>query len=277
LQPEARLLKKALIFSAFFVLFSPSVFADACPPLRIDESSRVKYVYDGDTLQLKDGRKVRLIGIDTPEIFSKRQAIARDIKASGERARAALQKQLGLANQRIGLAYGAQRFDRYGRTLAHVFLPSGKNLQAWLIAQGYAIAFTTPPNDRMSHCYQQQEARARQLTLGIWKLPRYQVKHSGQLNETSQGFYRLQGKVSRIWQSKNKLTILLDNIVDIKIYKNDLPNFNKHMLNNLQGKKIRVRGWLRQKKMSASQQKTNQNKNRYFMSLRHPDALKVIH
>ena len=57
----------------------------------------------------------------------------------------------------IGLAYGNQRLDRYGRTLAHAYLPDGLNLQAWLIEQGHAIAFTTPPNDRMSDCYRQRE------------------------------------------------------------------------------------------------------------------------
>ena len=170
------LLKKALIISAFFYVSTFNVLAGVCPPQHIDESVRVNYVHDGDTLQLEDGRKIRLLGIDTPEIFSKHQVISEDIKLGGERAKAELQKQLSLVNQRISLAYGPQRFDRYKRTLAHVFLPDGKNIQAWLVSHGHAIAFTTPPNDRMSDCYKKQEKQARDLKLGIWKLPQYQLK-----------------------------------------------------------------------------------------------------
>jgi len=272
LQLNTRLLKKALIFSAFFYVQPSSVYAFACPPRHIDESVRVNYVYDGDTLQLEDGRKVRLMGIDTPEVFSRHRNIADDIKLSGERARAALQQQLSQANQRISLAYGPQRFDRYKRTLAHAFLPNGKNIQAWLISQGHAIAFTTPPNDRMSDCYRQQELEARQLKRGIWKLPQYQLKRSGDLDKSSQGFHRLQAKVTRIWQSRKKVTLFLDDKIELKIYNNDLPNFNVHMLNNLDHKNVQVRGWLRVKKMNQN----SQNKISFIMTLRHPDSIKVL-
>jgi len=272
LQLNTRLLKKALIFSAFFYVQPCSVYAFACAPRHIDESARVNYVYDGDTLQLEDGRKVRLMGIDTPEIFSRHGNIADDIKLSGERARAALQQQLSLANQRIGLAYGPQRFDRYRRTLAHAFLPNGKNIQAWLISQGYAIAFTTPPNDRMSDCYRQQELEARQHERGIWKLPQYQLKRSEDLDKSSHGFHRLQAKVTRIWQSRKKVTLFLDDNIELKIYNNDLPNFNVYMLNNLEYKNVQVRGWLRVKKMNQN----SQNKVSFIMTLRHPDSIKVL-
>jgi len=267
------LLKKALLFSAFFYVCSVSSAATVCPPQHIDESARVNYVYDGDTLQLEDGRKIRLLGIDTPEVFSKRKHIADDIKQQGEAAKVALQKQLSLANNRISLAYGPQRFDRYRRTLAHVFLPNGKNLQAWLISQGYAIAFTTPPNDRMSNCYQQQEAQAIKSQRGIWQLPKYQIKRSNQLTQNSDGFHRIQAKVTRIWQSQYRVTLFLDENIEVQIYRNDLLNFNAQMLNNLQNKSVLIRGWLHVKKSN----KNMQNKPRFKMSLRHPDAIKVLH
>jgi endonuclease YncB( thermonuclease family) len=271
LQLNVQLLKKALIFSAFFYV-SFQAHAFDCPPQHIDEAVRVNYVYDGDTLQLEDGRKIRLMGIDTPEIFSRRGQVAADIKRQGEKARVVLQQQLGLSKQRVGLAFGPQRFDRYNRTLAHVFLPNGKNLQAWLIAQGYAIAFTTPPNDRMSSCYQQQEAHARKLKLGIWTLPQYQLKRTPQLNASSEGFHRLQGSVTRILKGHRRVTLFLDEKVEIKIHQYDLHNFNVHMLNNLAQKNIQIRGWLR----STGPTNAAQNKSRFIMTLRHPDALKVL-
>jgi len=276
LQLKACLLKKALVFSAFFyvLLFSAGEAAGSkvCPPQHINESARVNYVYDGDTLQLEDGRKIRLLGIDTPEIFSKRRSIAKETKRRGERAKSALQQLLNSSNQQIGLSFGAQRFDRYQRTLAHLFLPDGTNLQAQLISQGYAIAFTTPPNDRMSDCYQQQEAIAIKQKLGIWRLPQYQLKQTSQLTNNSNGFHRLRAKVTHIWKSANRLTLLLDGRVEVKIHNRDFANFNAHMLNTLENKQVEMRGWLRLKKSL----KNENNKTQYIMTLRHPDAIKVL-
>ncbi len=273
LQFKTCLLKKALIFSAFFYVLSFNLQASVCAPQHIDGSARVNYVYDGDTLQLEDGRKVRLLGIDTPEVFSRRSNITEDIKRSGERAKTALRQQLAQSNQRISLAYGPQRFDRYGRTLAHVFLPSGKNLQAELIRQGHAIAFTTPPNDKMSSCYQQQEVQARKAKKGIWALPQYQLKYTRNLTQNSVGFHRLQAKVTRIWQDNFKVTLFLDGIVEVKIRRFDMPNFNAYMLNNLKNKTVEIRGWLHAKTTAQNKH----NKTRFLMRLRHPDAIKVLH
>jgi len=257
------LLKKALKFSVFFcVCTSLNAYANECSPQSIDESVSVNYVYDGDTLQLEDGRKVRLIGIDTPEVFSKKRHIPSEIKASGQRARTALQQQLSKAKMRVGLDYGQQRFDRYGRTLAHVFTAEGVNVQAHLIKQGHAIAFTTPPNDRLSNCYQQQENLARQAKRGIWQLAQYQLLEISQLKKAKQGFQRLQGKVTQLKKNSKHITLVIGGILNVRIYKKDWPNFSLHHLNTLQGKRVRVRGWLHKKKQ------------RYQLNIRHPDALK---
>jgi len=260
------LLKKALNFSAFFCVFictllvSPTINADVCPPQRIDETARVIHVYDGDTIKLEGGRKVRLLGIDTPEVFSKKRAIPSEIKASGERASAALKQLLRNADMRVGLAYGQQKQDRYGRMLAHVFTKAGVNVQAKLIQQGHAVAFTTPPNDRMSDCYKQQEEIARQSQHGIWQLSQYHLKQVHQLPSVRSGFQRVQGRVNKVKQSKRRITFEMGKLW-VSIYKKDWPNFSLHDLKALQGKAIRVRGWLRK------------NKKGYSMNLRHPDAI----
>ena len=256
------LLKKALKFSAFFcACISLNVTANECPPRQIDESVKVNTVYDGDTVQLEDGRKVRLIGIDTPEVFSKKRHIPREIKASGQRARRALQQQLNKADMRVGLNYGQQQFDRYGRTLAHIFTPEGINLQAYLIRQGHAIAFTTPPNDRLSDCYQQQEVLARQAGRGIWRLAQYQLLDISQLSSAKQGFQRIQGQVTQLKKAGKHITLVIGGVLNVRIYKKDWRNFSLSHLNTLQGKRIRVRGWLHKKK------------EYYQINIRHPDAL----
>ncbi len=257
-------MKKVLIFSAFFYVqgISSQALAD-CPPSRIDQTVQVRHVYDGDTLQLSDGRKVRLIGLDTPEIHSKKRPIPAAIKAMGVTARKALISQLDASDWRIGLAFGMQAKDHYGRVLAHAYRADGQNIQASLIEQGLAIAFTTPPNDRKSPCYREHELRAQQLNLGIWSMPAYQLKTSFQLAPSSHGFHRLKGRVTDQWEGRNKLTLLLDGRVRLKIYDDNRANFSGHMLQQLNGKMIEVRGWLKPRK----------GKHPWSMVLRHPDAM----
>jgi endonuclease YncB( thermonuclease family) len=282
--PQTARLKRALFCSAlFYVLLTAPAFADSgsnnpsgadepvlCPPQRIEQTARVNYVYDGDTLQLESGRKIRLIGIDTPEVFSRKHHIPADIKQQGLEARDALQALLNQSSRQVQLAYGQQARDRYGRTLAHVFLPDGTNLQAELISRGHAIAFTTPPNDRMSDCYRTQEQRARQQQLGIWQLPQYQIRYTQHTLGHLGGFHRLQGQVTEVTQSKSRIRLQLGPQLEINIYKNDWTNFSLHQLLNLQGKTVRVRGWVKPLKHSN---KTADTPPRYRLTLRHRDAL----
>jgi len=270
-------LKKALFCSVFFYVFAPATAFSApgadsprCPPQRIEQSARVNYVYDGDTVQLENGRKIRLIGIDTPEVHSRKHSIPADIKAQGHAARDTLQSLLNRSSRRVQLAYGQQAQDHYGRTLAHVFLPDGTNLQAELLARGHAIAFTTPPNERMSDCYRSQEQRARQQQLGIWQLPQYQIRHTQQTLDKLDGFHRLQGQVTEVTQSKSRIRLQLGPQIEVNIYKNDWVNFSLHQLLNLQGKTVRVRGWVKPVKHSS---KTADTPPRYRLTLRHRDAL----
>ncbi len=261
-----RLLKKVLILSAFFYaqLFLQPVLAN-CPPSKVDQVARVEHVYDGDTLKLQDGRKVRLIGIDTPEIHSKKRDIPEPVREKGIAARQALQAQLRSAGWQVSLSYGLESKDRYGRVLAHVYLPSGLNLQSWLLEEGHAIAFTTPPNDRMSDCYREQETKARLSNKGIWGLPAYQLHTSFQLSASSQGFHRLTGRVTDTWKDSKRLILVIDQKVRLKIYKKDLQNFNSHQLSRLEGRTIEVRGWL----------KPQRGKHPWSMVLRHQDSLTV--
>ncbi len=272
---QNRFIKKALIFSAFFYVSfyvsASSAEVAACAAIKAEEPAQVKTVYDGDTVQLRDGRKVRLIGIDTPEIYSRKRTIAADVKARGEAARRALAERLQQSGQRVLLAYGNERFDRYGRTLAHVYLDDGTNLQAWLITQGHAIAFTTPPNDRMSPCYRLQEQGAREAGRGIWQMPQYQLKAPHQLHEQSRGFHRLAGTVSIVQQSSKRLTLRLDRRVDININKGDLQYFDSHWLQGLEGKAIEVRGWLR----AWTSDRDPHQRVRFAMRLRHPDSIQL--
>ncbi len=268
----AYVIKKALIFSAFFCASNILLAQDFnCPPPRIDETATVDYVYDGDTLKLQDGRKLRLIGIDTPELHSRKRSIDEREKRQGEAARAALVDLLKAVDNRISIAYGVERYDRYNRTLAHVYLSDGTSVQAWLIDQGYGIAFTTPPNDRMSSCYRQQENDARKSKRGIWSSRRFQAKSVAELDSRSRGFHIVRARVTDIWQGRKSVTLLLDNQLKLTVHQSDLKNFNHYMLQNLKGKKVQVRGWLRVQKSKSKQQAAWL----YMMTLRHSDSISL--
>lgn len=77
----------------------------------------VRYVIDGDTLVLASGVRVRLQGIDTPEVARGR--------APGEpwsqQAKAFTQRFVATAGGHVRLSFGDERQDRYGRCLAFVW------------------------------------------------------------------------------------------------------------------------------------------------------------
>ncbi len=172
------------------VLFNTlPAFADAaCATEHFDETAKVRYVHDGDTLQLNDGRKVRLIGINTPEL-------ARDNKAAeafANEAKNAL-KLLFNSNKSVNLLYGKDKTDRYGRLLAHALLNDGQNVQALLLKQGYASVIIIPPNTRFAACYLEMEHEARCNKTGLWQSEN--ILQAKQLRKQDIGFHLVRGKV----------------------------------------------------------------------------------
>jgi micrococcal nuclease len=136
----------------------------------------VSRVVDGDTLKLSNGEKVRLIGIDTPELHSSNKLdrdAARSKKDSslimgmGKKA-ADLTKGLVLGKS-IRIEYDVKKRDRYGRILAYIYLDDGTFVNAKLIEEGYAQVMTVPPNVKYSDLFIKLERQARQAGKGLWK------------------------------------------------------------------------------------------------------------
>lgn len=121
----------------------------------------VRYVIDGDTLVLRSGEKVRLIGVDTPE--SKRRNTPVQYFALDA---AAFTKKL-VEKKWVELEYGEERRDAYDRILAYVFLEDGTFLNAELIKEGYAFAYTRFPHKYLDQ-FRQYEREARLAARGLW-------------------------------------------------------------------------------------------------------------
>ena len=127
------------------------------------EKAVVSSVIDGDTIKLADGRSVRLIGLDTPEL----NLPDGPIEYYGLQAKEfTKQKLLG---ETIYLEYGEERFDEYDRTLAYVYLDDGTMFNADLLEQGYAHLLTIAPNTRYLDSFKEFLITARRSKQGLWQ------------------------------------------------------------------------------------------------------------
>ncbi len=120
-------------------------------------------VVDGDTLRVRvDGRteRVRLIGIDTPELAGD-QCFARE-------AADAMTSLVGARPVRLDSDPTQGNRDKHGRLLRHVVLPDGRLAANVLIAEGYGRVYTKASAQRHHAQYQASEAKARAARLGVW-------------------------------------------------------------------------------------------------------------
>lgn len=124
----------------------------------------VTRVVDGDTAEmLVDGAEVdvRFIGIDTPEAV----APDRPVECFGRRASAYTEARL--RGRTVRLEFDVERTDRFGRTLAYVWV--GRELfNETLVAQGYAVVTTFPPNVRYVDRLIDAQRDARTAGRGLW-------------------------------------------------------------------------------------------------------------
>jgi endonuclease YncB( thermonuclease family) len=204
-----------------------------------DETVEVTHVIDGDTVILKDGRHIRLIGINTPEIGRNGRASEAGADAAQEHLQSLLQ-----GHRQIFLKFDAEQFDRYQRTLAHLFLPDGKNIQASLLTEGLAIPLTIPPNLIYLDCYLHHSNRAIASQRGLWRLQQYKPLPSTTLDKNIRGYHVITGRVERIGESRSSIWVNLTGKVALRIKRKDLRYFNEPELRELQGKMIQARGWI---------------------------------
>ena len=126
-------------------------------PAAADEC-RVERVSDGDSFSCRDGRRVRLIGIDTPELAQ---------GADGRLARDALRGLLPPGHA-VRLELDAAPRDRYDRVLAHVWA-GGRLVNEVMVRDGWAMLYTVPPNVRYVRRLETAQQQARAAGAGLWK------------------------------------------------------------------------------------------------------------
>ena len=153
---------------------SPALLNDEPGGFEVAEVTRV---VDGDTIEVSvTGRtegpaagmgnvgevyKVRLIGIDTPESVKP----GTPVECFGKEASAAAAALL--EGQEVTLVKDVEETDAYDRRLRYVYL--GEEMaNARLVLNGYANAYTYPPNVRHSSLFVQLQREAREANRGLW-------------------------------------------------------------------------------------------------------------
>jgi micrococcal nuclease len=248
------------LIAFLFCCFPTTLNASDCPAVRTSEEVEVNYVYDGDTVKLTDGRRLRFIGINTPEIGRRGQVN----QALAQQARTFLNDLLDSHDRILKLQSDAEEHDRYGRVLAHAFLENGASVAVQLLDAGLATTLVVPPDTWAVDCYQQHENKARAAGRGLWSLPAYQPQDSASLPSDTEGFRIIRGRISGIRRTRYSVWLDLGGTLTARVPIRDLPNFKPGYLDNLTDTNVEVRGWI----------KTGREGLR--VTVRHPAALRIL-
>ncbi len=128
---------------------------------------RVTSVTDGDTIRVTINGKstpVRLIGIDTPEVTDPRKPVQCFGQEASRRAHELLD------GTQVWLEYDPtqNRRDRYGRSLAYVWLNDTELVNQRLVNEGYAHEYTYAAPYKYQDAFRDAEQAARTAQRGLW-------------------------------------------------------------------------------------------------------------
>jgi micrococcal nuclease len=126
-----------------------------------NDYARVVYVYDGDTVKLDNGERVRYLGIDTPEM-NYNNPPPEYFAEEAKRFNAGL-----VQGKKIKLEYDIVTRDKYNRLLAYVYI-DGVFVNAKLIEEGLAKVYIIPPNVKYADDFLELQKKAKEAKKGIW-------------------------------------------------------------------------------------------------------------
>lgn len=130
------------------------------------ERHYVSKVIDGDTFEIENGQKVRMIGIDTPETKDPR----RPVGCFGKQASTETKKLI--EGKEVILQKDVSETDKYKRLLRYVYLPlEDKKLlfiNDYLVREGFAKVLTYPPDVKFNQQFLEAQIEAREAKKGLW-------------------------------------------------------------------------------------------------------------
>jgi endonuclease YncB( thermonuclease family) len=214
---------------------------------------QVKKAIDGDTILLKNGQRVRLLGVNTPEVKTRYH----DAQQGGMAAKEWLQNKL--SDRSVYLEFDTQKQDKYKRLLAHAFLASGEHINHSLLLGGWATLTVRPPNVKYSDNLIKAQQLAKQYKQGVWSLPDYQTLVLADIFEQDiTGWVRVNLTPDKLEETRKYLK-LIDDEFELKIHKDQLTFFESPSV--YLEKTIVVQGWV------------SNYQGRKVMRLYHPSAI----
>jgi micrococcal nuclease len=165
---RTRGLRLVLSVAASLGLLSAYAGPPAPDPFRMPtgDTCTVHSASDGDTLRCRDGRRIRLIGVDAPETAQ---------GDFGTHARAGLLR-IARVSSSLHVETDVVTTDRYGRTLAYLWTSGGTLVNQAVADSGLAVALVIPPNVRYAGRIRSAVARARAARRGLWATPAFDCR-----------------------------------------------------------------------------------------------------
>lgn len=247
---------RALALPLFLVLFSLLL------PLTVvaahTEGARVAEVFDGDTVRLADGRHVRLIGINAPELGHDGQADEPLATAARDR----LNELVG--GHEVRLVFEEQEYDHYGRLLAHLELADGTSVEEILLKEGLASAIAIPPNVRDIARLQAAEAPARRAHRGLWGDSYYVSVAAESLNPARTGYHLVHGRVTHVGASHKYVYLDIGPRFALRIAHDDWQRYFRDRPEGWRGARVEARGWV------------TETQGRLHMNIGHPAMLRRL-
>ena len=152
--------------------FTPAPTSESTPTIPTTPTPAVKgeqvqealvtRVIDGDTIQIEGGKKVRYIGIDTPETVDPRKPV----QCFGYEASNKNKELVG--GKKVRLEKDVSETDKYGRLLRYVWV-GDILVNDYLVRQGYAQSYTYPPDVKYQNQFLEAQKEARKNNRGLWK------------------------------------------------------------------------------------------------------------
>lgn len=160
---------------------------------------KVVKVIDGDTVRLENGKILRYIGIDTPEL--RRKIEGRWIYSPAPFAEEAEEYNKKLVEGKyVKVEFDVKKTDEYGRLLGYVFVDN-TFVNAKLLEEGLAVLYTQPPNVKYVDLFIRLQKKARKERKGLWGS--YEVVDASSAYKFIGQIRRVKGKVLSTYRSQN--------------------------------------------------------------------------
>ena len=165
---ETNFLRLSFIFSFSFLIFGlislvkflSYIHFESKPTLPQSQTVRIFRVIDGDTVVTENNQKIRLIGIDTPEVTANNPK-----KCLGDSATAKM-KEL-VEGKDVILEKDISDTDIYGRLLMYVWVDN-KMVNETLVQEGFAQVDPVQPDTKYKQRFSDAQTQAKNQKLGIW-------------------------------------------------------------------------------------------------------------